>query len=92
MISSSYKLYQYDNLYNLYTDICINTITISNSLVITSSYKYCITYIRLSIVRRIRMRPPPYIIRILCHIETNPIIESVLCIIVIRWHGSCIAL
>jgi len=56
MISYSYKLFQYDNMYNLLTTICIIMITISNSLVITTSYSYCITYIRLSIVRRIILR------------------------------------
>ena len=56
MISYSYKLFQYDNMYNLLTVVCIIMITISNSLIISIGYSYCITYIRLLIVRRIILR------------------------------------
>lgn len=74
MIPHTYKLPQYDNMYNLYTTICIVMITICNSLVISSTYSYCITNIRISIVRRIILRFYMPKIRMLCHNGTGTII------------------
>lgn len=56
VISYSYKLFYNENMSILYTTICIIMIIVYNSLIISTSYSYCLTYNHLSIVRRIIMR------------------------------------
>ena len=56
MNSSTYKMFHTDNMYNLYILQCITMIIYVISIVISSSYKTCISIIQLSIVLRIIMR------------------------------------
>lgn len=77
MISYSYKLFQYDNMYNLYTTICIIMITSYNSLIISIGYSYCITNIRISIVGRIILRFICLKIRMLYHNEMARVLQGV---------------